>query len=77
MATYTLGPTTVKQDQMLAYVATKRGISVDELVNGEMARILNRARNEFEQDDAAKVAEAYTAATAAKQQQVRTALGLP
>ena len=74
--TFTLGPTTVKQDQILAYVAQKRGISVDELVNGEMARIFARARNEFEHDDAALVAAAYTAATAAKQAQVKTVLGL-
>lgn len=75
MATYSI-TTTPRQDTVLAYVAGKRGTTVQAFVDGEMARILKRAVNEFEQDDAAQVSAAYLAATALKQNQVKTVLGL-
>lgn len=76
MATYSI-TTTARQDAVLAYVAQKRGVTVQALVDGELLRVMRRAQNEAEQDDAAVVAAAYLAATNAKQAQVKTALGIP
>jgi hypothetical protein len=75
VATYAVS-TTARQDAVLATLAAKRGITVAALMDGEMQRILRRAQNEVDQDEATSVASAYTSATNAKQAQVRTVLGL-
>lgn len=75
--TFSFGPTTAKQDAILTTIAAKRGVTVQALVDAEMARIFARFKNEYEQDDGARVAAAYTGATATVQNGVRTALGLP
>lgn len=74
--TFTLGPTTANQDKILLHVATKRGKTVDELVNEAMTDIFQRAKKEYEQDEGARVADAYNAANTATQNGIKTALGL-
>lgn len=74
--TFTFGPTTVKQDAVLLVIATKRGKTVDELVNEAMADIYKRIKQEYDQDEGAQVADAYNAASNAKQIAVKTELGL-
>lgn len=74
--TFTLGPTTAKQDTILAYIATKRGVTVQELIDGEISRIFGRAKNEYDQDEGQKVTEAYLAASNAVQNGIKNALGL-
>lgn len=74
--TFTFGPTTANQDKIFLHVATKRGKTVDELVNEAMADIFQRAKKEYEQDEGARVADAYNAANTATQNGIKTALGL-
>lgn len=74
--TFTFGPTTVKQDAVLLVIATKRGKTVDELVNEAMADIYKRIKQEYDQDEGARVADAFNAASAAKQIAVKTELSL-
>lgn len=76
MATYSV-TTTPRQDQVLTQIAAKRGVTVQALMDAELARVLQRAANEADRDDGAVVAAAYLAATNTKQAQVKTVLGLP
>lgn len=74
--TFTFSTTTAKQDAILLYAATKKGVTVQEYVDAETARIYNRAKNEYEQDENARVAAAYQAANNATQNKVKTDLGV-
>jgi len=75
--TFTLGPTTAAQDVILAAAAARRGVTVTAMVNAEMARIFQRAKNEFDIDQGAVVAAAFNAASGATQASVKTTLGVP
>jgi hypothetical protein len=74
--TFSVSTVNNKQDAALALAAAKDGKTVDQYVQAQFARVVQRAINERERDDAAAVGTAYLAASTAVQNQIRAALGL-